>query len=159
MSAAILKKWVCSSFSCCAKLVVASSSSTYKVFWTFKKTLPSSAYLCVKNKKNVGKSYVYIYLHLSRSKVHRTQWGEFHFDVAFKVIVSCANIDTIFFVGHFKTISGHFFAKYINIFHKTEIQTIILRCLTSLNFNWYKSYDTECKNTNFENVCFWTKSQ
>ena len=85
MSAAILKKWVCSSFSCCAKLVVA-SSSTYKVFWTFKKTLPSSAYLCVKNKKNVGKSYVYIYLHLSRSKVHRTQWGEFHFDVAFKVM-------------------------------------------------------------------------
>ena len=45
------------------------------------------------------------------------------------------------------------------IFHKTEIQTVILRCLTSLNLNWYKSYDTEGKNTNFANVCFWTKSQ
>ena len=31
------------------------------------------------------------------------------------------------------------------IFHKTEIQTVILRGLTSLNLNWYKSYDTICK--------------
>jgi hypothetical protein len=45
------------------------------------------------------------------------------------------------------------------IFHKTEIQTVILRCLTSLNFNWYKSYDTEHINTHFANVCFWTKLQ
>ena len=30
--------------------------------------------------------------------------------------------------GHFTTISGHFFANYITIDHKTEIQTIILRC-------------------------------
>ena len=95
MSAAILKKWVCSSFSCCAKLVVA-SSSTYKVFWTFKKTLPSSAYLCVKNKKNVGKSYVYIYLHLSRSKVHRTQWGDFYFDVSFKSPVVVITLTKVF---------------------------------------------------------------
>ena len=61
--------------------------------------------------------------------------------------------------GHFTTICGHFFAKYMFIFHKTEIQTVILRCLTSLNLNWYKSYDTEGKNTHFANVCFWTKSQ
>ena len=41
---------------------------------------------------------------------------------------------------HHPTISSHFFAIYINIFHKTEIQTVILRCLVSLNLNWIKSY-------------------
>ena len=34
-----------------------------------------------------------------------------------------------------------FFGNYIDIFHKTEIQTIILRCLVCLNLNWIKSYD------------------
>ena len=43
------------------------------------------------------------------------------------------------------TISGHFFANYISIFHKTEIQTVILRCLTDLNLLWYKSYDPKRK--------------
>ena len=32
-----------------------------------------------------------------------------------------------------------FFANYIKIFHKTEIQTVILRCLVCLNPNWIKS--------------------
>ena len=43
--------------------------------------------------------------------------------------------------GHFITISGHFFANYIKIFHKTEIQTVILRCLVCLNPDWIKSND------------------
>ena len=51
-----------------------------------------------------------------------------------------------------------FFANYILIFHKTEIQTVILRCLTSLNHNWYKSYDTKRKNAKNTNVWFCTKS-
>ena len=42
---------------------------------------------------------------------------------------------------HFSSISGHFLANYMSIFHKTEIQTVILRCLVSLNLNWVKSYD------------------
>ena len=42
-----------------------------------------------------------------------------------------------------------FFANYMCIFHKTEIQMVILRCLTSLNLNWYKSYDTKCKFFHF----------
>ena len=33
-----------------------------------------------------------------------------------------------------------FFGNYINIFHKTEIQTVILRCLMGLNLDWVKSY-------------------
>ena len=36
-----------------------------------------------------------------------------------------------------------FFANYIFIFHKTEVRTIILKCITSLNPNWFKSYDTK----------------
>ena len=30
----------------------------------------------------------------------------------------------------FRTLSSHFFVNYMNIFHKTEVQTIILRCWT-----------------------------
>ena len=37
--------------------------------------------------------------------------------------------------GHFMTLSGHFFANYTKIFQKTEIQTVILRCLVGLNLN------------------------
>ena len=44
--------------------------------------------------------------------------------------------------GYFSNISGHFFGCYIDIFHKTEIQTVILRCLVCKNLNWIKSYDT-----------------
>ena len=49
-----------------------------------------------------------------------------------------------------------FFANYMFIFHKTEMQTVILRCLTSLNLNWYKSYDTKRKYFHyfFVNLCF-----
>ena len=38
------------------------------------------------------------------------------------------------------TVSGQFFANYINTFHKTEVQKIILRCLTCQKPNWIKSY-------------------
>ena len=51
--------------------------------------------------------------------------------------------------GHFLTICGHFYGNYIDIFHKTEIQMVILRCLMSLNFNWFKSYDTKYKYFHF----------
>ena len=60
--------------------------------------------------------------------------------------------------SHFTTISGQFFAYYMIIFHKTEVQTVILRCLVSVNHNWYKTYDTKHKNAN-ANECFCTKLQ
>ena len=44
-------------------------------------------------------------------------------------------------VVHFKTVSCHFFTNYIKIFHRTEIETVILRCLVCLNYNWIKSND------------------
>ena len=40
--------------------------------------------------------------------------------------------------SYFMTTSGHFSASYID---KTEVQTVILRCLVCLNLNWIKSYD------------------
>ena len=55
-----------------------------------------------------------------------------------------------------------FFANYMFISHKTEIQTVILRCLPSLNLNWYKSYDIKhknAKNTKTASMCFSTKLQ
>ena len=44
-------------------------------------------------------------------------------------------------------------------FHKTEVQTDILRCWTSLNLNWTKSYDTKRKNAKNTNEYFCTKLQ
>ena len=55
-----------------------------------------------------------------------------------------------------------FFGNYMMIFDKTEIQTVILRCLRCLNLNWYKTYDTKykiAKNSKDENLCFCTKLQ
>ena len=37
--------------------------------------------------------------------------------------------------GRFTTISGHFFSNYMNIFHKSEVQMIILKCFTGVNSN------------------------
>ena len=52
-----------------------------------------------------------------------------------------------------------FLASCMFSFHKTEFQTVILRCLMSLNLNWYKSYDTKRKNSKNTNLWFWTKLQ
>ena len=51
------------------------------------------------------------------------------------------NANLFFLNGHFLTISGHFFASYINIFHITEVQTVILRCLVcqkAMTYYWLK---------------------
>jgi hypothetical protein len=59
--------------------------------------------------------------------------------------------------GRFTISFGHFFPNCMNIFYKTEVQTVIFRCLTGLNLNWFKSYETKpkkiqkCKKHN--NVC------
>ena len=45
----------------------------------------------------------------------------------------------------YKILSGHFFAICIFIFHKTEVQTVILRCLMGLYLNWLKSYGLKCR--------------
>ena len=45
----------------------------------------------------------------------------------------------------YKTVSGHFFAISMFIFHKTEVQRVNLRCLTDINPNLLKIYDTKSK--------------
>ena len=52
-----------------------------------------------------------------------------------------------------------FFAICMFIFHKTEVQTVILKCLTGLNLDWFKSYDTKRKKLKKASMCFWTKLQ
>ena len=47
--------------------------------------------------------------------------------------------------GHFTTISSQFSAIYMNIFHKTEVQMVILRCWTGLNLN-YLNFMTQNAN-------------
>ena len=70
--------------------------------------------------------------------------------VEYSQVCSDSNVTTFVF-GNFTTISGHFFVNYMNIFHKTEISTVILRCLTYLNLNWIKSYNIKHK---FFHFCF-----
>ena len=48
--------------------------------------------------------------------------------------------------GRFTTISSYFVDKYLVIFHKTDVQTVILRCWTGLYLIWFKSYATNTKN-------------
>ena len=43
--------------------------------------------------------------------------------------------------AHFTTILGHFSANCMFVFHKTEVQTVILRCLMGLNLDWLKIFD------------------
>ena len=43
------------------------------------------------------------------------------------------------------TISGHFFASCMVIFHKTEVQKVILRCLTGLHLDWFRLYGLRCR--------------
>ena len=51
---------------------------------------------------------------------------------------------------YFTTISGHFFANYINIFHKTEVPTNILRCQLCLNLNLGQSISDVVKFSRFQ---------
>ena len=46
-------------------------------------------------------------------------------------------------MGHFMTIFGHFFANFMFIYHKTEVQTVILR--TDQVLNWNKFYNLKSK--------------
>ena len=61
-------------------------------------------------------------------------------------------------IANFTTISGHFVANCMFIFHKKEVQKVILRCLTGLNINWFKNYGLRCKLrpraclANFQNI-------
>ena len=42
-----------------------------------------------------------------------------------------------------------FFGTCIFIFHKTQVQMVILRCFTCLDIDHFKNYDTKCKFIHF----------
>jgi hypothetical protein len=52
-----------------------------------------------------------------------------------------------------------FFAIFMFIFHKTEVLTVILRCLTGLTYYWFKSYDTKRKYFYFFFFCHFLQKQ
>ena len=64
----------------------------------------------------------------------------------------------LLFNNCYKTVSGHFFAICIFIFHKTEVQTVILRCLMGLDLNWFKSYGLKCSKTQIFSFLFFCDS-
>ena len=66
----------------------------------------------------------------------------------------CAKNLTQLWIWPFYDNFSQFFTSYINIFYKTKVQTVILRCLTSLNLNWIKSYYMNHKHCVFQ---FWKK--
>ena len=51
------------------------------------------------------------------------------------------------------TFSGLLFAICMFIFLKTEVLTVILRCLTGLHFDYFQSYDTKRKYFHFCLFC------
>ena len=49
-----------------------------------------------------------------------------------------------------------FSTNHIDIFHKSEIQMIILKCFTCLNPNLFKSYDI---NQKYVHICYFVKKK
>ena len=72
--------------------------------------------------------------------IDKTYWEHAYKDLFERKLKKCA---------YFRLISCHFFANDMIIFHKTEVQKIILRCLTGLNSDWFNNYDTKCKYFHF----------
>ena len=56
--------------------------------------------------------------------------------------------------GRFTTGFSQCSAIYISIFYRIEVQTVILRCWTGLNLNWFKSWNTKRKNWNIRECTF-----
>ena len=54
--------------------------------------------------------------------------------------------DKLLFYNYFKPNFRHL---HLHIFHKTEVQTVILRRWMGLYLNWVKSYDTKCNFFHF----------
>ena len=80
---------------------------------------------------------------MPKSYLDQKLWHKTHFfHLLVFAILQKKNPENLWFInGHLGTISGHFLANYMKIFHKKEVQTVILRCLVCLNLNWIKDYD------------------
>ena len=77
---------------------------------------------------------------MSKSWLDETLWHKTHFFLSPLIFnFERKNLKNAWLI-HFLTVCGHFFANFMNIFKKTEVQMVILRCLVSLYLNWIKSY-------------------
>ena len=90
-----------------------------------------------------------ILIHLTLSKFlldqklwHRTQFLSFPGFINFLRKITTHKWP---FYDHF----WPFFANYMNNFHKTEVRSVILRCIVCLNLNWIKSNNTILVKTYF----------
>jgi hypothetical protein len=82
--------------------------------------------------QNTGTTCISFSYWVGPTRKSKFQWNSSFMDVICFWLVRKDWIpikETSFRVGLFTTISGKFFANYINIFYKTEVQIIILRCL------------------------------
>ena len=93
--------------------------------------------------QNLGADGHYKRLNVSKSQLDQNLWHKSQI-VLTSVFFNYGRkkVENLSFKnGHFKSISDNFFGNYINIFHKTEIQTVILRCLVRKKLNGIKCYD------------------
>ena len=79
-----------------------------------------------------------VHVHLKTDQVDLKKKPPWNFFILHKLCFETKK--TKLGVGHFTSISGHFFANFIS-FHKTEVLTVILKGPTCQNLNWIKSYD------------------
>ena len=75
-----------------------------------------------------------------KNEIQYTYWYSFIQPLFYSIVLSAKKVTHLGF-GHFITISGHFFANYINIFHKAEVLMNIFRWQKYLNLNWIKDYN------------------
>ena len=76
----------------------------------------------------------------------RRNWLKYKYALYNKLVLEGVTKKSRLTNCRFTTISSQISAIYINIFHKTEVQTVILRCWTVLYINWLKSYDKNEKH-------------
>ena len=103
----------------------------------------------------VGRYILVSTYHSGHIRFWKTSWGQFQgqfrgqenfriFLRIYLVLLYLTQYKLWFENDHCRTISGHFLAVCMFIFHKTEVQTVILKCLTGLNLDWFKSYGLRC---------------
>ena len=65
-------------------------------------------------------------------------------DVVILVLIKTVSKWKLLLNDCYMTVSGHFFTICMVIFHKTEVETVVLKYLTYLNLNQLKSYGVKC---------------
>ena len=81
----------------------------------------------------------------------RRNWLKYKYALYNKLVLEGVTKKSRLTNCRFTTISSQISAIYMRIFHKTEVQTVNLRCWMGLYLDWFKSYDSKC---NLFHFCF-----